>query len=102
MATLLELAIASSTFLLCSEVKDCRLDLGRLLRLPGRKSPCTLFIFRCVHASLYDGLSVGPSVYPSDRRYAVFLIAEIEWKRHRIIGKVEIWIPDLKQSANNL
>jgi len=49
-------------------------------------------VIRCVHASLYEGLSVGPSVGPSVRGPSVprfFRIADFEWKWHRIIGKVE-------------
>ena len=37
----------------------------------------SLPVFRCVHASLYEGLSVGPSVVPSFR-HAFFLNAEID------------------------
>ena len=57
-------------------------------------------IFRCVHASLYEGLSVGRSVRPSVRRSVTrfFLIAEIEKKQHRIIRKVETFFLD----CNNL
>jgi len=46
-----------------------------------------MFVFRCVHASLYEGLSVRPLVRPSVPRF--FRIAEIDKKQHRIIGKVE-------------
>ena len=58
-------------------------------------------IFRCVHASLYEGLSVrgsvGLSVHgPSVARF--FRIVEIDKKQHRIIGKVETLFLD----CNNL
>ena len=57
-------------------------------------------LIRCVHASLYEGLSVGRSVGPSVRRSVTrfFLIAEIDKKQHRIIGKVETLFLD----CNNL
>ena len=31
-----------------------------------------------------------------------FWTAKIEWKRHRITGKVEIWLPDCKYPASSL
>ena len=53
-------------------------------------------IFRCVHASLYEGLSVRPSVGrsvgPSVMRF--FWTTEFEWKRHinhRISIEFELW-----------
>ena len=65
-----------------------------------------LQVFRCVYASLYEGLSVGLSVRlpwsirgPSVPRF--FLIAEIAKKQHRIIGKVETLFLDCNNLQKN-
>jgi len=69
-------------------------------------------VFRCIHASLYEDLSVRrsvrrsirwsvrPSVHPSVTCF--YLIAEIDWKKHRITRKDEIWIPDCIYPVKNL
>ena len=47
-------------------------------------------------ASTHLYMRVCPSVRGRSVDNAFFLIAEFEWKQHRIIGKVETWIPDCK------
>ena len=67
-----------------------------LFKIGSRVQDLIFSLFRCVHASLYEGLSVGPSVGPSVRwsvSYAFFLTAEFEWKQHinhRISIKFEL------------
>ena len=58
----------------------------------GRSVVRHAVLVRCVHASLYEGLSVRESIRPLVRTLvgnAFFLIAEIDKKQHGIIGKVE-------------
>ena len=65
---------------------------------------CFHTVFRCVHASLYEGLSVCRSVRwlvrPSVMHF--FQTADFEWKRHRIIGKVETLFLDCNNLQKNL
>ena len=70
-----------------------------LLVLIKKKSVSSVssIVFRCVHASLYEGLSVRRSVHRSVTRF--FLIAEIDKKQQRIIGKVETLFLDCKEPA---
>ena len=56
--------------------------------------------------SLYEGLSVRRSIRRLVRLLVgpsrvFFQTTEIEWKQHRITGKVEIWFPDCKQTVNS-
>ena len=64
---------------------------------------CQESLFRGVHASLYEGLSVGRSVRPLVGRSVprFFLIAEIDKKQHRIIGKVETLFLDCNNLQKN-
>ena len=55
---------------------------GLVFWLFAKFGPLVYSLFRCVHASLYEGLSVGPSVRPSVGP-AFFLNRGIHLKSHR-------------------